>query len=96
MTRRLEPTDRVKELGDASVPFKFDIHAMIYSEEAPILEKELHRKFEEKKVNMLNYRKEFFNVTLDEIEEKITEIGIEAEFRKFPEAIEYRETLSIL
>jgi DNA repair exonuclease SbcCD ATPase subunit len=56
MTRRLEPTDRVKELGDASVPFKFDIHAMIYSEEAPILEKELHRKFEEKKVNMLNYR----------------------------------------
>jgi hypothetical protein len=96
MTRRLEPTDRVKELGDASVPFKFDIHAMIYSEEAPILEKELHRKFEEKKVNMLNYRKEFFNVTLDEIEEKITEIGIEAEFRKFPEAIEYRETLALL
>jgi hypothetical protein len=96
MTRRLEPTDRVKELGDASVPFKFDIHAMIYSEEASILEKELHRKFEEKKVNMLNYRKEFFNVTLDEIEEKITEIGIEAEFRKFPEAIEYRETLALL
>ena len=96
MTRRLEPTDRVKELGDASVPFKFDIHAMIYSEEAPTLEKELHRKFEEKKVNMLNYRKEFFNVTLDEIEEKITEIGIEAEFRKFPEAIEYRETLALL
>lgn len=96
MTRRLEPTDRVKELGDASVPFKFDIHAMIYSEEAPILEKKLHRKFEEKKVNMLNYRKEFFNVTLDEIEEKITEIGIEAEFRKFPEAIEYRETLALL
>ena len=96
MTRRLEPNDRVKELGDASVPFKFDIHAMIYSEEAPTLEKELHRKFEEKKVNMLNYRKEFFNVTLDEIEEKISETGIKAEFKKFPEAIEYRETLAIL
>jgi hypothetical protein len=96
MTRRLEPTDRVKELGDASVPFKFDIHAMIYSEEAPRLEKELHRKFEEKKVNMLNTRKEFFNVTLEEIENKISETGIQAEFTKFPEAIEYRETLAIL
>ena len=96
MTRRLEPTDRVKELGDASVPFKFDIHAMIYSEEAPTLEKELHRKFEEKKVNMLNYRKEFFNVTLDEIEEKITEIGIEAEFRKFPEKVHHYEYLDNL
>ena len=96
MTRRLEPTDRVKELGDASVPFKFDIHAMIYSEEAPTLEKELHRKFERKKVNMLNTRKEFFNVTLEEIENKISETGIQAEFTKFPEAIEYRETLAIL
>lgn len=96
MTRRLEPTDRVKELGDASVPFKFDIHAMIFSEEAPTLEKELHRAFENKKVNMLNYRKEFFNVTLDEIENQIKNIGIEAEFTTFPEAIEYRETLAIL
>jgi len=96
MTRRLEPTDRVKELGDASVPFKFDIHAMIYSDEAPTLEKELHQAFEDKKVNMLNYRKEFFNVTLDEIESQIKETGIEAEFIKLPEAIEYRETLAIL
>ena len=96
MTRRLEPTDRVKELGDASVPFRFDIHAMMYSDDAPNLEKELHRAFEEKKVNMLNYRKEFFNVTLDEIESQIKETGIEAEFTKLPEAIEYRETLAIL
>lgn len=96
MTRRLEPTDRVKELGDASVPFKFDIHAMIFSDEAPTLEKELHRAFEDKKVNMLNYRKEFFNVTLDEIENQIKETGIEAEFTRLPEAIEYRETLAIL
>lgn len=96
LTRRLEPTDRIKELGDASVPFKFDIHAMIYSDEAPTLEKELHRAFDDKKVNMLNYRKEFFNVTLDEIENQINETGIEAEFTKLPEAIEYRETLAIL
>jgi len=96
LTRRLEPTDRVKELGDASVPFKFDIHAMIYSDEAPTLEKELHQAFDDKKVNMLNYRKEFFNVSLDEIESQIKETGIEAEFTKLPEAIEYRETLAIL
>jgi hypothetical protein len=96
MTRRLEPVDRVKELGDASVPFQFDIHAMIYSDEAPTLENELHKAFTNKKVNMLNYRKEFFNVTLDEIENKVKEIGLEAEFSRLPEAMEYRETLAIL
>jgi len=96
MTRRLEPIDRVKELGDASVPFQFDIHAMIYSDEAPTLENELHKAFTNKKVNMLNYRKEFFNVTLDEIENKVKEIGLDAEFSKLPEAMEYRETLAIL
>lgn len=96
MTRRLEPVDRVKELGDASVPFQFDIHAMIYTDEAPKLENELHKAFTNKKVNMLNYRKEFFNVTLDEIESKVKEIGLEAEFSRLPEAMEYRETLAIL
>jgi hypothetical protein len=96
MTRRLEPIDRVKELGDASVPFQFDIHAMIYSDEAPTLENELHKAFTNKKVNMLNYRKEFFNVTLDEIESKVKEIGLDAEFSRLPEAMEYRETLAIL
>lgn len=96
MTRRLEPEDRVKELGDASVPFQFDIHAMIFSDEAPTLENELHKAFNNKKVNMLNYRKEFFNVTLDEIEQKVKESGFEAEFSRIPEAMEYRETLAIL
>jgi hypothetical protein len=96
MTRRLEPVDRVRELGDASVPFQFDIHAMIYSDEAPTLENELHKAFTNKKVNMLNYRKEFFNVTLDEIQNKVKEIGIDAEFLRLPEAMEYRETLAIL
>ena len=96
MTRRLEPLDRVKELGDASVPFHFDIHAMIFSEEAPTLENELHKAFANKKVNMVNYRKEFFKVTLDEIEQKTKEIGLGTEFLRLPEANEYKETLAML
>jgi hypothetical protein len=96
MTRRLEPIDRVKELGDASVPFHFDIHAMIFSDEAPTLENELHKAFANKKVNMVNYRKEFFKVTLDEIEQKAKEIGLSAEFLRMPEANEYKETLAML
>ena len=96
MTRRLEPSDRVRELGDASVPFKFDTHAMIYSDEARTLENELHKAFSDRKVNMLNYRKEFFNVSLVEIEEKIQELGFESEFTIFPEAMQYRETLAVL
>lgn len=96
MTRRLEPLDRIKELGDASVPFRFDVHAMIFSDEAPTLENALHKEFTARKVNMINYRKEFFKVTLEEIEQKVKEIGIEAEFCRIPEAMEYRESLAIL
>jgi hypothetical protein len=96
MTRRLEPEDRIKELGDASVPFSFDIHAMIFSEDAPNLESQLHKAFANQKVNMLNYRKEFFKVTLNDIEMKVKEIGLETEFIRIPEAMEYRETLAIL
>lgn len=96
MTRRLEPEDRVRELGDASVPFKFDVHAMIYSDEARTLEYELHKAFAEKKVNMLNYRREFFNVSLQEIEDKVKELGFEGEFTSVAEAMEFRETLAIL
>jgi hypothetical protein len=96
MTRRLEPLDRVKELGDASVPFHFDVHAMIYSDEARTLEYELHKAFTDRKVNMLNYRKEFFKVTIDEIQETIKRLGFDAEFTRLPEAMQYRETLAIL
>ena len=67
MTRRLEPMDRVKELGDASVPFPFDLHAMVFSEDAPALEKELHGAFEEKRVNRVNNRKEFFAVSPEDV-----------------------------
>lgn len=96
MTRRLEPLDRVRELGDASVPFKFDVHAMIYSEDAPSLENALHRAFEMKSVNLINFRKEFFRVTLDEIEEVIQENGLEASLIRLPEAMEYRESIATL
>jgi hypothetical protein len=62
MTRRLEPMDRVHELGDASVPFSFDVHAMIWSEDAPTLENALHRHFHYRRLNLVNERKEFFAV----------------------------------
>ncbi|MBK6642486.1 MAG: DUF4041 domain-containing protein [Bacteroidetes bacterium] len=68
MTRRLDPKERVKELGDASVPFHFDVHAIIYSENAPQLEYEIHKQFDNQRLNKINYRKEFFKITLDELE----------------------------
>lgn len=91
MTRRLEPQDRVDELGDASVPFKFDVHAMIFSDDAPALEAALHRAFENKKVNMVNHRREFFNVTLDEIKEVVKQnFDKTVEFIDVPDAEQYR------
>jgi len=95
MTRRLEPLDRVKELGDASVPFIFDVHAIIYSKDAPALENTLHRVFDTKRVNLVNTRKEFFNVTLDEIEKEAQKISKEVEFIKTIEAKDYKESRAI-
>lgn len=96
MTRRLEPQDRVDELGDASVPFRFDVHAMIFSEDAPALESALHKAFENKKVNMMNNRKEFFNVTLEEIEAVVKKnYDKTVEFVKVPQADQYRETIML-
>lgn len=96
MTRRLDPQDRVDELGDASVPFTFDVHAMIFSEDAPALESALHKAFDNKKVNMVNGRKEFFNVTLEEIESVVkANFDKTVEFVKTPEAEQYRESLMI-
>ena len=97
MTRRLDPHDRVKELGDASVPFHFDVHAIIYSENAPQLEYELHQKFKERRLNRINQRKEFFRVTLDEIEAFVKEhANAQIEFTKLADAREFRETLTLL
>jgi len=97
MTRRLEPMDRVKELGDASVPFQFDVHAIIYSENAPELETTLHNKFNNRRVNLINTRKEYFNVTLEEIKSVVNEVhDSHIEFTIAAEAEEYRETLALL
>lgn len=95
MTRRLEPMDRVKELGDASVPFTFDVHAMINHEDAPTLEKELHKKFSNKRVNQINHRKEFFDISLTELKESIVDMGIETHWTMASDAQEYRESVAI-
>ena len=97
MTRRLEPMDRIKELGSASVPFEFDVHAMIFSENAPELENLLHKHFEKQSVNRINLRKEFFHVSLDEIEKVVHDnFNDIASFTKVPAAKEYRQTLSLI
>lgn len=94
LTRRLDPDDRVRELGDASVPFSFDTHAMIYSDEAPALEGALHREFADRRINMSNFRKEFFRVKLEEVEEAVARLAPSAAFFKDREAQEWHETLA--
>lgn len=97
MTRRLDPMERVDELGDASVPFKFDVHAMIFSDDAPALETALHHAFESRKVNMINSRREFFNATLEEIEEVVkANYDKTVDFVKIPQAEQYRESQKII
>lgn len=91
MTRRLDPQERIDELGGASVPFQFDVHAMIFSDDAPALEAALHRAFENKKLNMVNHRREFFKVTLDEIKKVVREnYDKTVEFIDIPDAEQYR------
>jgi hypothetical protein len=92
MTRRLEPMDRVKELGDASVPFSFDVHAMVYTEDAPKMEGALHRAFDRNRVNLVNDRKEFFTFDLTELEQKVKDLGGEIKLTMMAEAREFRET----
>lgn len=96
MTRRMEPMERIDELGDASVPFPFDLHAMLYSDDAPALENALHELMFERRVNLVNSRKEFYeDVALDEIEAFVRAQGLSAQFTKLAEAKEYRETLAL-
>ena len=91
MTRRLDPQERVDELGDASVPFNFDVHAMIFSDDAPALEAALHKAFEDRKLNMVNRRREFFNVTLDEIKDVVKKnFDKTVEFVDVPDAEQFR------
>ena len=95
LTRRLEPLDRVRELGDSSVPFAFDVHALILSDDAPTLESQLHKHFLLMQVNKVNYRKEFFRASLKEIRQEVEKLGVEAKWTMRAEAREYRETLAI-
>lgn len=96
MTRRLDPMDRISELSSASVPFPFDVHAFIFSEDAPALEALLHRHFQKNQVNKVNSKKEFFRVDLEEIKKLVLEEhNATVQFVDVPEASEYRETLRI-
>jgi hypothetical protein len=95
MTRRLEPLDRVRELSDASVPFAFDVHAMIWSNDAPGLEDQLHKKFALSQINKVNYRKEFFRVSLKEIRQEIEKDVSEIQWTMTSEAREYHESQAI-
>lgn len=95
MTRRLEPMDRIRELGDASVPFEFDVHAMIYTENAPSLERELHELFDANRINKVNDRKEFFRVPISRLREFVANHGLEASFTMVAEAHEYRESMAL-
>lgn len=96
MTRRLEPMERIDELSSASVPFKFDVHALIFSDDAPALEAILHQTFRSNQVNKVNPRKEFYRVNLEEIKKVVRENhNATVQFIDIPDAEEYRETLRI-
>ncbi len=95
MTRRLEPLERVRELSDASVPFGFDVHAMVYCEDAPSVESALHGKFDERRVNKVNLRREYFHVGLDEVAEAVRQLHGDFKLTKLAEAPEYYQTLAI-
>ncbi len=95
MTRRLEPLDRVRELGDASVPFEFDVHAIIPADDAPALEYQLHSEFDDLRVNKVNYRKEFFRLPLSRVREYLAGRGVDVSFTMVAEAHEYRESVAL-
>lgn len=95
MTRRLQPQERIDELGDASVPFRFDVHAMIFTDDAVELEKSLHTRLHEKRVNKINNRKEFFYSSVDELQEMVQELCPSAEFTTTMLAEQYRQSLSV-
>ncbi len=95
LTRRLEPLDRIRELGDASVPFEFDIHAMIRSGDAPALERELQKKFVRAQVNKVNPRKEFFRVTLQEVRAEVERLGLETTWTMAAACRDWKETQAL-
>jgi hypothetical protein len=90
MTRRIDPQERIRELGGASVPFGFDVHAMIYSDNAPELEGVFHKRFSSSRINLANGRKEFFRIPLDDVINFASELALSAEFAREPEARDFR------
>jgi Meiotically up-regulated gene 113 len=98
MTRRLEPMDRVNELGDASVPFRFDVHALIFSDDAVGLERKLHREFEANRVNHVNLRREFFSVAPTDVRDALSRLDGQhlLEFHEEAEALEWRTSQKAL
>ena len=95
MTRRLEPMERVKELGDASVPFPFDVHMMIQCEDAPALENALHKALSHQRVNKVNLRKEYFRATIDDLVRLVEQNHGKVEYIADPEALEYFQTINM-
>ena len=95
MTRRLEPLDRIKELSSASVPFAFDVHAFIWSEDAPALENLLHKKFALFQVNKVNFRKEFFRIPLADIKAELDALNLNVNWTIAAEAAEFKESIAI-
>lgn len=95
MTRRLDPLDRVRELGDASVPFRYDVHAIVFSEDAVALENRLHHALEDRRLNLVNARREFFYAAPSEVKALLTAAdGSVLEFIEEPEADEWHQSLN--
>ncbi len=96
LTRRLDPIDRIHELSDVSVPFNFDVHALFFSKDAVGIEKAMHDRLADLRVNIVNQRREFFRATPLEVKAHLGELAGELlEFKEAPEALEYRQTLRV-
>jgi len=95
MTRRLVPEERIDELGNASVPFRFDVHSIIFSQNAPELELKLHKKLHNNRVNKINLRKEFFKIGIDELEELVYSLEPTAEFNRTMLAEQYYQSMAV-
>jgi len=95
MTHRLEPLDKVKELGDDSVPFGFDVHAIIYSDDAPELERYLHDRFNNKRINKVSSKSDFFAVALGEVRAEIESLDLRCQWTMKADALEYRESTQL-
>lgn len=95
MTRRLDPQERIDELGDASVPFRYDVHSLIFSENAPDLEYKLHKHLHDRRINKVNLRKEFFNTSIEDLENLVYSLEPSAEFNKTMIAEQYYQSMAV-